>query len=415
MMTSQSIWFVYRSPSEGPLGKRVRRLGAPSILAWFQARIEEARIALDPARCADVELGGPVLGFGAVLEAAKKLSLHTPKTTAALAKLLQEHLHVDGGSADVRVDAHAIRVTTHGEEGERAYFFFDDDALGRMGRNLAYLLHDEPRLPEGDAERPFAVAPVQALAPAGEKEGATYACLLTGRDRHLAGHAVVLPGVRLPELAEHLRRVTPAEEGPDAWPLELRALRTVLEAGDTQLAPALRRAAAHLEPEADPARVIVAESGHAALLARYSEARRGYEQWILFDDRWAAAQAELATSILHYTEQADPFTPLRAARPTSTAPKAKPASSADKKPRAASKPKAKADKASSKEEATWKAAVGDRDVATALGYRTTMRFDAGSLVTHAKFGVGVVTRAEGTKCEVLFRDGPRLLVHGASA
>ncbi len=48
-------------------------------------------------------------------------------------------------------------------------------------------------------------------------------------------------------------------------------------------------------------------------------------------------------------------------------------------------------------------------------YRPTERFADGALLAHAKFGVGVVTRIEGTKCEVLFRDGPRLLVHGASA
>ena len=84
-----SIWFVYRSPGEGPLAKRVRRLSAPSILAWFQARIEEARVALHPGRISDDELGGPVRGFAAIFEAAKKHSLHTPKSTAALAKLLE--------------------------------------------------------------------------------------------------------------------------------------------------------------------------------------------------------------------------------------------------------------------------------------------------------------------------------------
>lgn len=451
MTASQGIWFVYRSPSEGPLGKRVRRLPAPSILAWFQARVEEARIALDPARCADVELGGPVHGLGAVFDAVKKQSLHTPKSTAALTKLLKEHLHEDGGSDDVRVDAHSVRVIASGEEGESAFFFFDDDALRRMPRNLTYMLHDEARLPEGDVAQPFASVPVQAITPAGEKEGTTYACLLTSHGRRtLTGRAVSFAGVRLPELAAHLRSVTPAPDGAGAWPLELRVLRAMLDAGDTQLAPALRRAAAYpldavtssrdhavlgagahdaaraeiaaaaegLKNEGDPAQVVVSETEHAALLSLHASPRLGHQQWILFDDRWAAAHPELATSILHYTEQADPFTQQRAAtRPTAPAEKAAPASAAGKAGKAPSKArsKAKASQAASKDEANWKAAVGDRDEATALGYRPTLRFGEGNLITHAKFGVGVVTRAEGTKCEILFKDGPRIMVHGASA
>src|SRR6185369_8617927 len=77
----------------------------------------------------------------------------------------------------------------------------------------------------------------------------------------------------------------------------------------------LAAAAEGLAPDGDPSRSIVFESEHAALLAAHTSERLGFQQWILFDDRWAAANPELATSILHYAEQADPFTPLRAARP----------------------------------------------------------------------------------------------------
>ena len=66
LSTPDGIWFVYRSHAEGPLSKRVRRLTAPSVLTWFQAQIEEARISAAPANVADGALGGPVYGFGAL-------------------------------------------------------------------------------------------------------------------------------------------------------------------------------------------------------------------------------------------------------------------------------------------------------------------------------------------------------------
>src|SRR4051794_5914035 len=84
---SDGIWFVYRSHYEGVLSKRVRRLEAPSILAWFQARIDEARTSLTPRDVADAELGGSVYGLGSLFEAVKEHSLHTPKTTSALRKM----------------------------------------------------------------------------------------------------------------------------------------------------------------------------------------------------------------------------------------------------------------------------------------------------------------------------------------
>jgi hypothetical protein len=443
------IWFVYRSHHEGPLGKRVRRVAAPSILAWFQAKIDEARTSLTPHRVADADLGGPVPGLAALFEAAKQHALHTPKSSSTLTKFLHDHLHGEGGGADeLRVDAHAVRVFTSDDAGEVAWFFFDDEALRKTPRNLAFLLHDEPRLPEGDGDRAFAAAAVPVLGPVGTGEGATYACFLTSYGRRsLVGRAGVIPGVRLPDLAAHLLATTPeaaaTSDGHDGWPIELRLLRSMLEPGDTTLTPALTRAAAYplggvvakgdhanlgqgaldvaqaafvaaaegLAPRAgDPP--IVYEGKHSALLAGHTSAQQGHQPWILFDDRWAAANPDLATSLVHYVEHADPFAPLRATKAPIDA--ATPATKTAK-PKAKGPSKAKIDKAASKDAAAWAKAVGDRDVAAAQGYRTSGRFDTGALLAHAKFGVGVVTRTEGTKCEVLFKDGPRLLVHGASA
>ncbi|APR74927.1 Hypothetical protein A7982_00273 [Minicystis rosea] len=439
------IWFVYRSPHEGPLGKRVRRVAAASILAWFQAKIEDARTSLTPHRVADADLGGPVHGLAALFEAAKQHSLHTPKSSSALTKLLQEHLH--GGADELRVDAHAIRVLTNDDDGEIAWFFFDEEALRKSTRNLAFLLHDEARLPDGDEDRPFAAPALPALGPAGQGEGATYACLLTSYGRRsLTGRAVAIQGVRLPALSTHLQSVTPdaAPDGQEGWPLEIRVLRALIDAGDTTIGPALSRAAAYplaavlakgehaqlgtgahdaaraeitaaaagIAPATEPP--VVSAGEHAAFLATHASKQLGYQQWILFDDRWAAANPELATSLLHYAEHADPFAPLRATKApaTAAAPKAAAKPKAAKTPGKTKSEKAKSDKAASKDEQAWKNAIGDRDVSNAAGYRPSARFDAGGLLSHAKFGVGVVTRIEGTKVEVLFRDGPRLLVQG---
>ncbi len=134
-------------PLRGLLSKRIRRLTAPSILAWFQDKITEARTSLTPESTADADFGGTVHGFGSLFEAAKKDSLHTPKTTAALAKLLREHLHIEGGPENIRVDEHSLRVFTNDGQVELAYFFFDDEALKKHPGYLTYLLHEGVNLP----------------------------------------------------------------------------------------------------------------------------------------------------------------------------------------------------------------------------------------------------------------------------
>ncbi len=61
----------------------------------------------------------------------------------------------------------------------------------------------------------------------------------------------------------------------------------------------------------------------------------------------------------------------------------------------------------------------DRDVAsrpaeTAVPYGTAYRHAADDLIEHKIFGRGLVTRVEGDRIEVLFRDGIKKLVHDPS-
>jgi hypothetical protein len=460
MSDPQGIWFVYRSHYEGPLSKRVRRLAAPSILAWFQAMIEEARISLTPAEVVSNSLGGSVHGLASLFETVKERSLHTPRTTAALSKLLHEQLKVEGGPEAIHLDAHTLSVFTDDDEVRLAYFFFDQEALSKNPGLLTYLLHDAPSLPEGTADKPFVpLTPVHAIGPAGSGEGATYACLLTFYDGDsLPGKAVVFPGVRYEGLIDHLVQVQPeatpqawSDEWFDTWPVELRLLRAMIEPGDKTLAPALGRAAAYplgalasrhnhsrlglgpqagaraefiaaLEtqgPSGDPAKTIIQEGANSALLAAHTSPSLGHQQWVIFDDRWAAAHEDLASSLLHYAQSADPFHLSKAEKAEKAraekAPKAEKAAKAEKAPRAPRRTKAPAETAAAKAEKAWHTALGERVTADGRPYKPSERFAEGALVQHAKFGLGLVTRSEPTKCEMLFRDGPRMMVQGATA
>jgi hypothetical protein len=336
------LWFVYRSHYEGPLSRRIRRLNAPSLLAWFQSRIEKARSAPEPSETVDEELGGYVYGLGSLFEAVVEHSLPPPRSLAELKALLDEHLYVEG---EFVIDEHSLRVLTDDDEVALAYFFFDETA---PRDRVAFLFQEDPRLPDGDAPGPFEppleVAP---LLPAGAGGGATWACLFTFYDGDsIPGTVGVFPGVRLPQLASHLRSVIPhsqptdwSEDWLETWPLELRLLRAQLAPDDQRLSPALERCAAYplvelggtrlgnrfgLLPHAaareevakaesglahrgDRGQSIVHEGDHVAVLCAHTSRHFGFQQWILFDDRWAAAQPALAASILRYAKSWDPF------------------------------------------------------------------------------------------------------------
>ena len=53
-----------------------------------------------------------------------------------------------------------------------------------------------------------------------------------------------------------------------------------------------------------------------------------------------------------------------------------------------------------------------RDLEQAIVYRITERYCEDQVITHSKFGIGVVTRIlPDRKIEARFRDGPKTLVH----
>jgi hypothetical protein len=307
------IWFVYRSHYEGVLSKRVRRLKGATVLEWFQRALKKG----------GADEIGDVYGFDSLFEEEHE----PPKSLAALRALLEETLYVEG---DIRLDAHTLRASTDDDEVELAYFFFDETAAKRRDR-VAYLLLEEPRLPtrvgKGRYNPPI---PIKKLArqKKGSGVGTTYVCLLTFSDSEsLPGAAYAIEGVRLPELAPYLRGTTPRD-----WPFELRLLRAKL-GDDDDLDAALRACAAFpmfsvlnekstrdaltaadmdalakdVRFDGKLAKLVIHATPHAVLFSPYVTGSFGHQQWIFFDDLWASANADLATSMLRYATSWDPF------------------------------------------------------------------------------------------------------------
>lgn len=64
----------------------------------------------------------------------------------------------------------------------------------------------------------------------------------------------------------------------------------------------------------------------------------------------------------------------------------------------------------------WQQNVANRDSSDFLPYSIHKTFEVGQLVNHPKFGSGYVKEAlTAQKLCVLFRDGPRTLIHGQPA
>jgi hypothetical protein len=58
----------------------------------------------------------------------------------------------------------------------------------------------------------------------------------------------------------------------------------------------------------------------------------------------------------------------------------------------------------------WKDVVGDQPDEAFAPYQPAATFAPGSLVSHAKFGKGVVLEVDGNKASILFEDGVKKLL-----
>ena len=415
MSNENLIWFVCRSQNDGPFSKRVRRLEATSILSWFQQRIDEARTAAEPSAIAVAELGGAVDELSSLFQAVKTDALRTPRTMTALRTMLREHLSDDVDTESnkhrIRADSDTLRILP--KDGSSTLLFLEGAAAVQHPGSLSFLLHEESGLPVGESQDSFGTrfdVPVVAQV-ACEEPVATYVCAMADAERQVPGLVRKLSGMDLPRLPALLRGEEPANL--EEWPAELRWLRTKVQAEDQSLAPALRRLAKDLEvagEDHDGKESLVLESDHTAVLCAHLSGALGYRQLILFDDRWAAAHPDFATSLIRYTLSWDPFTALKAPPAPKAERKAGKREPAPKKPR----PSKAALQAEAKQEASWSEGLAGRTGEDSQPYSPRARFEEGAHIQHAKFGLGFVAHVEQTKCEVVFEHSTRLLVHGMS-
>ncbi|GII57681.1 hypothetical protein Pth03_60700 [Planotetraspora thailandica] len=313
------IFFVYRTHYEGPLSKRVRELPDATVLDWF--RRGWAAVVTDQAQEVDAwltaELGDDVYGLHTIFDRAREHGLAAPQSWQELRDLLEEHLYYEG---ELRVDAHSVRVLTDDDEVMLPYFFFDST----LADQASYLLHDDWPLP-------FDAVEVSAE----DGPGMVHVVLLT----HYDGDSVcwqppfAFPGVRLPDLAAHLRTTT---DDLKRWPGELLVLRALVAPGEEHLGAALERCnrwpsyeegadelyGTHEEAHRfamgrladagallgrDVRRTLVRCDEHLAQMAIHMSDFFGYQQWFVFDDAWTARHEDLARSLLRYGTEWDPF------------------------------------------------------------------------------------------------------------
>lgn len=282
--------FVCRWREESPFGKRVATTPDSTVLDWFRRGWDQD----DPQAWIERELNGDVYGLDSVFEAARERDLPAPESVDQLRELLHDSWPLPAGT----------------------------------GAPGAVFHHD---------------VPVRMVGPAGPGPESVFSVRLcwespdTYRNLDLAG-AVVFPGLTLPDLAAHLRAVD--DPGAHGWPHDARLLRALVAAGEEALVAAGEEdAGAALEryarlPGYDPAPTGVTESPehdamhrevlklllperpagalirvdpHLAQVARYIDGFFGFDQWFLFDTRWAAAHPDLARSLLRYAAHWDPY------------------------------------------------------------------------------------------------------------
>jgi hypothetical protein len=269
---SDGVWFIYRTPYEGPTGTRVWRLPDRTVLGWFQrvwgATADEDYFDSESdayrwvTQHLAAELGGDVYGLNSLFitdpdpDRTKDpvRDRHGPlpaSTWQELGDLLDRDLYVEGDPArNIRVDQHSVRAKTDDDEVDLAYFFVDDALLRSRPDCGAYLVREDWRLPptaKADRRGFQAPIPVQQLEAVPGGTGTTYAILFT-LDGFGELPPVAFSGVRLPQLAEYLQTVLP-EQGKcyqghgrwPCWPYPLLALRTLIAPGERHLGPALRR------------------------------------------------------------------------------------------------------------------------------------------------------------------------------
>jgi hypothetical protein len=63
----------------------------------------------------------------------------------------------------------------------------------------------------------------------------------------------------------------------------------------------------------------------------------------------------------------------------------------------------------------WKDVVADKPDAAFTAYAIAARYEKDTLISHSKFGKGIVVEVDGNKVHILFEEGILRLLHGTPA
>jgi hypothetical protein len=355
-----TIYFVYRGNDAGPACKYVHRVKANSILDVFRANWQPVA---DPDECEEEVLrhGESVFGPGYICLHELPFAIvendwPPPKSVQELHGRL-EQMAGDGMFRGLTFGPHHIAILDTEDVFEFALYAFDDHYAAEHPDRVAFLLPDGWELPDGTAEAPFMPTVDCPRAPQTFRgEGHTFVAFL-GVEDHFgltnlgAGANELLwqiDGVRLPDLPRYLFTV-PVGEAADYPPVirylaeglrmfvadltgDERALvdavrsnpleevtwaiysdwlgrRAGQRAGARLTAAALRRCrpSGWYDPADRPHDVVVAHPRVAQACKRLSDFRGKamFHHIILFDDRWAAVDPDVANSILRFASRWD--------------------------------------------------------------------------------------------------------------
>jgi hypothetical protein len=318
------------------------------------------------------ELGAAPYGFTTVFTAACQRPFALPETDDALYRALLRDLYVECAPPSrtefIRMSEGALCVRTDDDEVDLAYALVPEALVREDPARWAWWSFAQHRLPDqagAGGWRPSLDVRVRPLP--GLRDdlalgvGRTWVVLLTSYDSDTFGFpgTFVLEGVRVPDLGRALREARPAPTATGRrWPYELRLLRAMVAPDERDIGPAIQRCAEFpvhrlggssgrlgedanhrdafdafveaVEGQIEPlprarskwafarastpeqraalgdAAVVDVGAHHAALFTAGSH--RYFDQWIVFDDRWASANPALAEGLLVFATSWDPRT-----------------------------------------------------------------------------------------------------------
>jgi len=350
-----AVYFVYRSHEGAPSEKHVRRFEHDTVLDWAKAawKLHDTR--------AEANEYGRQLFSGLDTDAFHTLFTpyedypmpRRPRTMADVKRWFDAFY-----CEETAHGPHHIQCLTEWGDNQRAVYVFDDHYRAKKPGKADFLLLDGWALPEGESDaRPPKLPKTTEAKPSGDADGTLYFistfvdCKYNLED---LCDAYRIPGLRVPDLARYLLlhpepaeldfpllsihsgllEVFHAPSGDDAGflaairdqPAEMTnwaaysdwlADRDRLAAGLHLLDLTLRSEAAaprgdQRKPQLDLVRVTPHMAQSCKHDGRYPDAPGDdlttddwFEQYIFFDDRWAAAHPTLAAGVLTFASRWD--------------------------------------------------------------------------------------------------------------